>query len=280
MPQRRAITGRSQEPRARFAEELRLLRDQRGLSLRALADLAGWDASLFGKMERGQTLAGPEVVMALDTFYATTDKLLTLWELAKADTAQFRERYRQYMALEAEAAVLWQYSVTMVPGLLQTAAYATEALAAGGLRGQELEQQVSARLGRRAVLDAEDPPSFRAILSEAVLRNSLPDTQAWCEQLEHLVEMGERPNISIYVLPFGFGLHAIVNTDLMLMRMPDGRAVAYVENDVRGELIEERSKVESLHRAYDDLRDLVLSTAESRTFILRMLEERPCEPLT
>lgn len=82
MPPRRVITGRSQEPRKRFAEELRLLRTERGLSLRELAKAVGWDPSQFGKMESGQTLGGPEVVQALDQFYGTPGLLLALWELA------------------------------------------------------------------------------------------------------------------------------------------------------------------------------------------------------
>jgi hypothetical protein len=56
--------------------------------------------------------------------------------------------------------------------------------------------------------------------------------------------------------------------------------VAYTENDVRGELIEENAQVEQLQRAYDAVRDLALSLAESRSFVLRMLEEVPCEPST
>lgn len=57
MPTRRAVTGRSREPRARFAEELRLLRTARGHSLRQLGDRLGWDWSLFGKMEKGRRSA-------------------------------------------------------------------------------------------------------------------------------------------------------------------------------------------------------------------------------
>ncbi|MEV7158074.1 helix-turn-helix transcriptional regulator [Streptomyces misionensis] len=280
MPQRRAITGRSQEPRARFAEELRLLRDQRGLSLRALADLAGWDASLFGKMEKGQTLGGPEVVMALDTFYDTTDKLLTLWELAKADPTQFRERYRQYMTLEAEALSMWHFGGSVLHGLLQTREYAWELLATGSLTEDELEQQVDARMGRQGVLDGECAPPFRAILSEAVLRNCLQDPRMWRRQLEHLATVSERPNVTLYVLPFGAGLHGLMDTAVTFLRLPDGRTVAYVETVVNGELIEEVSRVENLQRRYDAIRDAALSPAASRTFILRMLEEAPCEPST
>ncbi|MER7966256.1 helix-turn-helix domain-containing protein [Streptomyces ardesiacus] len=278
MPQRRAITGRSQEPRARFAEELRLLRHGRGVSLRGVAEVVGWDASQFGKMENGHTLGGPEIVEALDQYYGTGGMLLTLWELAVADPTQFREQYRRYMTLEAEAISLWHYAVSAPPGLLQTAGYAREALAVGWLKGPELEQQVEARLGRRQLLDGDAPPPFRVILSEAVLRTSLRDVEAWREQLAHLAEMAERPSITLQVLPFSAGVHGLMNTAVMFLRLPNGRVVAYSENDLRGELVEENASVELMQRRYDAMRDLALSPAESREFILRTLEEAPCEP--
>ncbi|MCX4762019.1 helix-turn-helix domain-containing protein [Streptomyces sp. NBC_01275] len=280
MPPRRVITGRSQEPRRRFAEELRLLRTGKGESLRQLAEVLGWDASNFGKMEGGQSLGSPEIVEALDQYYGTTPMLLVLWELAVADPSQFKEQYRRYMLLESEAVGLWQFSVSSPPGLLQTDGYAHEALTAGGLRGQELTQQVEARTSRRKLLEGAEAPPFRAILAEAVLRNSLRDLGEWRRQLEYLLEVAERPNVTLHVLPFGSGPHGLMNTDTMFLRLLDARTVAYTENDVRGELIEETGKVEALHRTYDAVRDLALNPAESRTFILRMLEEVPCEPST
>ncbi|WBO65431.1 helix-turn-helix domain-containing protein [Streptomyces camelliae] len=279
MPQRRAITGRSQEPRARFAEELRLLRAMKGVSLRALADAVGWDASLFGKMEKGQTLGGPEVVEALDLYYGTGDKLLTLWELAMADQTQFRERYRRYMLLEAEAVSMWQYSPGIMPGLLQTPEYATELLQQGGLTGAELEKQVAARMGRRELLLAEGGPQFRAILSEAVLRTPLRDPEAWRVQLRHLLEMGERPNVIVQVLPSAKGLHGLTDTDTMFLQGPAG-TVAWVETGYSGELVQESTAVQRLQLRYDRVRDLALTPDESREFIKRMLEEAPCEPST
>ncbi|MEU6283166.1 helix-turn-helix transcriptional regulator [Streptomyces sp. NPDC047028] len=280
MPPRRVITGRSQEPRQRFAEELRLLRAEKGVSLRELARVVGWDPSQFGKMENGHTLGSPEIVQALDQYYGTPGLLLALWELAMADPTQFRERYRRYMSLEAEAVSLWQYSVSRPPGLLQTAGYAREALAAGGLSGEELDQQVDARISRRDVLEGADAPPFRVILSEMVLRNSLRDPGEWRGQLAHLAEWSERSNVTLHVLPFGTGLHGLDSTDTMFLRLLDGRTVAYAENDVQGELIEETGKVESLHHTYDAVRDLALNPTESRAFILRVLEEVPCEPST
>ncbi|MFF4291189.1 helix-turn-helix domain-containing protein [Streptomyces sp. NPDC001633] len=280
MPPRRAVTGRSQEPRQRFVEELRLLRSRKGDSLRQLGETLGWDWSLFGKMEGGQTLGSPEVVQALDQHYGTPGLLLTLWELAAGDPTQFRERYRRYMTLEAEAVSLWHFGVSTVHGLLQTTEYARAVLAVGGIKGDELTRQVEARIGRRQLLTGEDAPPFRTILSEAVLRTSLPNSQEWQRQLQALAEAAERPNITLHVLPHDSGPHGLVSTDVIFLRLPDGRTVAYTENAHRGELIEETGPVERLQRAYDAVRDLALSPAESRKFVMRMLEEVPCEPST
>lgn len=277
MPTRRVVTGRSQEPRQRFVEELRRLRSERGDSLRKLGEVLGWDWSLFGKMESGETLGGPEVVQALDQHYGTPGLLLALWELAVGDPTQFREQYRRYMALEAEAVSLWHYAVSAPPGLLQTEEYACESLAAGGARGEELTQQVEARTGRSVLLSGDSPPHFRSILSEAVLRTPLRDPQAWRTQLEHLVTMAERPDIALHVLPESAGLHGLMNTDVMFLRLTDGRTVAYTENDIRGELYEGSSQVERLQRAYDSLRDLALTPPMSRKFITQMLEDL-CDP--
>ncbi|MET8243876.1 helix-turn-helix transcriptional regulator [Streptomyces sp. NPDC005202] len=276
MPQRRLVTGRSQEPRQRFAEELRQLRAGKGDSLRQLGERLGWDWSLFGKMEKGETLGGPEVVQALDQYFGTPGMLLALWELARGDHTQFREQYRQYMALEAEAVSLWHFAVSVLPGLLQTPGYAREVLAAGGLKGAELEQQVEARMGRRELLEGEDAPPFRTILSEAVLLTPLRDAGEWRAQLEHLLEMSEREDVTVHVLPNSAGLHALMGFDLWYLLLPDGRTVAYTENGYRGELIEETAPVVRLQKAYDSVRDLALSPAESRKYILRKLEEVPC----
>lgn len=280
MPQRRVITGRSQEPRQRFAEELRILRTNSGVSLRKLGERLGWDWSLFGKMEKGETLGSPEVVQALDTYYGTPGLLLALWELAAGDHTQFRERYRRYMALEAEATSLWHFAVSVLPGLLQTAGYAREVLAAGGLKGKELEQQVEARIGRRELLEGEDAPPFRTILSEAVLRTPLRDVGEWRDQLEYLREVSERSNVTMQVLPLSAGLHGLMNAPAMFLRLSNARTVAYTENGYRGDLIEEDAPVERLQRAYDAMRDMALSPTESRKFVLATLEEVPCDPST
>ncbi|GAA3851440.1 helix-turn-helix transcriptional regulator [Streptomyces lacrimifluminis] len=272
------MTSRSQEPRQRFAEELKALREASGESLRQLAEKVGWDFSLFGKMENGHTLGSADVVVALDQYYDTGTLLVTLWEMALGEKAEFKEQYREYMELESEAVSLWHFAVSTVHGLLQTDGYVREVLAVGGIAGEELDQQVEARVGRRALLLREGAPMFRSILSEGVLRTPLRDAKAWREQLVYLVEMADRSNVALQVLPLGVGIHSLVSTDVMFLRLGDGRTRAYTETAYHGELIEENEGVERLQRAYDSVRDLALSRTESRKFIGQMLEEVPCDP--
>ncbi len=103
-------------------------------------------------MEKGETGGGPELVQALDQYCETPGLLLAMWELAISDQSQFKERYQRYMALEAEATSLWHLAVGVLPGVLQTEAYAREVLAAGRLSGEEIDQQVKARLTRGDLL--------------------------------------------------------------------------------------------------------------------------------
>ncbi|MGW5423141.1 DUF5753 domain-containing protein [Streptomyces sp. NPDC003943] len=278
MPPRRVITGRSQEPRKRFAEELKRLRLERRLSFRALGAAVGWDGSLFSKMEKGETLGGPEVVQALETYYGVPkDMLLALWELAVGDTTQFKERFRKYMSLEAEAQRLWHYAVGMLPGLLQTRAYARTVLAASGMVDEELETQVDARIGRRELLTSEVAPTFRTILSETVLRTALADEAEWREQLEYLLTMSEHRNVTIQVMLHSAGHHALMSTDVMFLSLPDGRDVAWVETSNSGTLVQDAADLLALQLKYDRVRDLALSPGETREFILEMLKEKPCD---
>jgi transcriptional regulator with XRE-family HTH domain len=254
-----------------LAEELDRLRNEAGWSLRQLADKLGWDHTHLYKLEKGEGLGSPDVIAALDTAYGTTPHLMMLWELARADV--FRDKYQGYMRLESQATVMQQYAPGVLPGLLQTEDYARELMRTANPRGDDLEAQVTARLGRQALLTGEDPADFRAVLDEAVLCRPLRDPVAWRHQLDHLVEMARRPHVTLQVLPFSVGLHGLGCTDTMLLWLPDGKAVAYTETGYSGELIRERTDVDRLRSAYDHVRDLALTPRESVVFIERLAEE-------
>lgn len=277
-PQKPNVDEDSQSPREKLATGLRRLRAESGMSLRELSAKTGWDHTHLHAMEQGKSLGGPDIIEALDTVYGTTPMLKLMWQLAKEDKGAFREKYQRYMDLEAKSRVMQQFSSGVIPGLLQTEAYAREALKASGLVSDDLEEQVFARLNRQSRLTDDPCSDFRVILDEAVLRHALPSTREWCDQLAHLVTMAARPNVTIQMLPFDSGLHRLIDTDTMFLWLPNGGSVAYIETGYTSDLVEDPEEVEPLRLAYDHLRDRALSPRDSVAFIEKLVENLPCDP--
>ncbi|MFD9904823.1 DUF5753 domain-containing protein [Streptomyces sp. NPDC059063] len=279
MPPRRTASDRSQSARARYAQELALLRSEKGVSLRVLGDAVRADHTHLSHMEHGRSIGGPELARELDLYYGTTH-LIILWEAAAHDPSRFREQYQTYMTLEAQALGLQQYAPSIMPGLLQTEAYARTLLRAAGPADEDaLTEDVVARMDRQDILSrTDDQPEFRAILDEAVLRRPLADPKEWHEQLAHLHQVAELPNVTLQVVLSSVGLHGLTNTDTTFLYLPDGRTLAYVETGYSGALVEDARNVDRLRRSYDHLRDIALSPRKSSDVITQHMEDTPCEP--
>ncbi|GGX24515.1 hypothetical protein GCM10010383_63630 [Streptomyces lomondensis] len=124
-----------------------------------------------------------------------------------------------------------------MPGLLQTEGYARTVLS--GLsgaqttagNGDDLEEQVAARMGRQELLTRDPAPNVRVILNEGALRRPVPNAKVWSEQLSHLVDAAELPNVVIQVLPFTAGVHDLMDSHLWLFWQPgsgQGAALPFV----------------------------------------------------
>ncbi|MGW8452566.1 helix-turn-helix domain-containing protein [Streptomyces niveus] len=278
MGARKPNAGQRPSARQMLAKELARLREESGKSLATLGEETTYDRAYLHKLETGARVGSPGVIAALSTAYGTGDRLTMLWQLAREDA--FADKYKRFMELEAKATVQYAYSVGAIHGLLQTEGYAREVFEATRPRDEnELAEEVAARLGRQDLLRREDAPHFRAVLDESVLRRKTRDPKEWVRQLEHLLEASRLPNVTLQVLPFEAGPHALLGTSVTILWLPDGRAVAYTEDAHSGKLIEDPSEVEKLRLSYDLLRDLALSPRDSVAFIERLLEEnKPCAP--
>ncbi|MDT0450943.1 helix-turn-helix domain-containing protein [Streptomyces hesseae] len=278
MPARKSTSGRKPSARRTLAEELARLREESGRSLSELAEETTYDRAYLHKLEKGDRLGSPEVMQALDQVYGTDKHLSLLWELATEDV--IADKYKRFMALESEATSRYEFSVSTVPGLLQTEDYAREVLRAASSRGlEELEEQVVARLARQEWLFREDLPVYRAILDEAVLMRAPKGPKAWQAQLTHLLDVAAMPNVTLQVLPFSAGLHGLVGTSLTLLWLPGGKTVAYTEDAFAGELTEYPEPVERMRLVYDLVRDDALSPRESVAFVKQVAEDSlRCNP--
>ncbi|MFJ9589230.1 helix-turn-helix domain-containing protein [Streptomyces acidicola] len=270
------VDGERESGRAVLGRTLKFLREKEGKSLGQLADETGYDKSYLYRLEAGERLSKVVVMEDLDRYYGCGDLLVRLWRDARKDV--IKDKYKAFMELEATARVMWLFQLR-VPGLLQTEDYARTVLS--GLsgaqtkagNGDEVEEQVAARMGRQELLYRQPAPSVRVILDEGALRRPVPNRKVWTDQLSRLLDAAELPSVAIQVLPYAAGVHDLMNSDLILLWQRVGEPVAYVEGNGFGKLIDDPDRVLSFRLSYDLVRDAALTPAESTAFIKRLLEE-------
>lgn len=265
-------------PRNMLAAELRRQRERAGWTLMEVSERSNYDPSYLHRLETGARLGSHDVMVVLDRLYGTGDLLSKLWRRAKREEGQ--RRYQGFRDLEAEATGIQEFSVSTVPGLLQTPGYAEELLRSFGPDSEEqLADQVRDRISRQERLTGSKPLNYRALLDESVIRRRTVSPNAWAEQLERLVHAAQEPNIALHIVSHTAGLHSLLNSPLQLLWLPGGRTVAYVESSRSGQLFEEAEEVEHLRLSYDQLRDSALSPSESLELLRVTLEDhQSCTP--
>lgn len=259
--------------RAALGRALRYLREKSGKSLGQLAEETRYDKSYLYRLEVGQRLSKLAVMEDLDRHYGSGELLQGLWKVARREV--FKDKYKEFMRLESRARIMWMFQLA-VPGLFQTEDYAREVLSAAQTSNGNvdvIEEQVAARISRQEILRRDPAPHIRLILDEVALRRPTVDAKVWVEQLNRLIEVCELPGAVLQVLPFSAGVHGLMASHLWLLWEPDGNAVAYVEGNGVGELIDEAEKVAGYRLSYDRVRDLAMSPPESSMFVRRVLKE-------
>ncbi|MDG9718724.1 helix-turn-helix transcriptional regulator [Streptomyces sp. DH24] len=266
--------GERESGRAVLGRTLRYLREKAGKSLGQLAEETGYDKSYLCRLESGERLSKVTVMEDLDSYYGADDLLVGLWKLARYDA--FKDKYKEYMRLEAAARVMRVYTPD-VPGLLQTEDFAREVLSgpqATERDAEAVEEQVAARMGRQLLLRRNSPPNVRFIIDELAFRRPSASAETWLGQLRHIESTADLPNVVVQVLPFAAGVHQLMGRgSLTLLWQADGSAVAYTEGDSSGLLIDDPEDALRHRLSYDHLRDLALTPSDSLTFIRDVLKE-------
>ncbi|WP_257234403.1 helix-turn-helix transcriptional regulator [Streptomyces sp. JV178] len=275
MPRRKSATShgdhRNGSARQVLAKELARLREATGKSLSDLAGETTYDRTYLHKLETGVKLGSPEVMAALDKVYGTGEHLVDLWELARLSA--FRDKFKDFMDLEKQATMRYEYVEATIPGLIQTKEYAREQLRTARPKDEdELDEQITARMARQRVLHGEDAVQYRAILDEAALRRPLSDPAAWRRQLGHVLEIAVLPNVTLQVLPFSAGLQHLLGGSVTILWLPDGRSAVYTEGAYSGELVFDPADAEKLRLSYDLMRDSALKPQDSVDLIRNIME--------
>jgi transcriptional regulator with XRE-family HTH domain len=174
--------------------------------------------------------------------------------------------------LEGRAWRIETFHNAVVPGLLQTAEYTREILAAGDpADAADLnELAITTRAARQRRLTDDAPLELAAILDEAVLRRPIGVPEVMRTQLEHVVERSALANVELRVLPFAVGAHAGLTGSFDILRFHDEQDLVYVET-CGGDMYIDRPKAYT--DAWRRLETVALSEEDSRFMIAAVAKE-------
>ncbi|MEN3584387.1 helix-turn-helix transcriptional regulator [Streptomyces sp. ZYX-F-203] len=183
--------------------------------------------------------------------------------------------FRRWARLEKRAVSLCTYECRLVPGLLQSEAYARAVFEKRIplLSNEQLEAQVVARLERQVMLRERTSVPFSFIVEEAAFRRRFGEPQMMRDLLNHVLAHSALRNVTLQVVPLAAGLHACLDGPLQLLETGEGRRLAYSEGQENGRLIADRKEVSLLHQRYDTLRSQALNHDESRGLLERLRGE-------
>jgi len=270
-----------------LGQQLRERREAARLNLKDAAEYLQRDASTVSRFESGVYPIRRGDLTALLDFYRIHD-LREREEMFRLSEEVWKTGWWEGYArdvdpqfvevpwLEARAERVCSYNALVVPGLLQTRAYAETVIrtAAGGQASEEqISRWLELRMTRQQVLDGDSPTKVIAVIEEWVLRRPIGGTDVMREQLLRLAELGKRATIEVRVLPTSVGPHAGHSGSFILFEMPEPYPdVAYVET-LAGSLYVETPRTEPFAQAYDRLQAVSLGPKESARMVLAIAEE-------
>ncbi|WBB62132.1 helix-turn-helix transcriptional regulator [Streptomyces sp. WMMC500] len=260
-----------------YGAELRRLRTETRLSLEELSGQVPASRAHLSRVETAQVLPPPGLSASLDQFFDTGGHFARLDELVRQSLEIHPAQFRRRMELERRARLIRQYAGMIVPGLLQTAAYARAIFRAYSpdAAPEEIEDKVAARLSRQALLHADTPPDYACVIDEAVLVRPVGGPAVMREQLARLADAVDTPSTTVQLLPGAHGEHALMGGGLTLLTLDTGLLVAYEEGIEIGTLFEGPAGVTARQRAYDLVRSYALSPSQTAAFMRSAMEELP-----
>ncbi len=271
-----------------LGQQLRALRESTGMTLRQAGEYLQRDPSMVSRFETAEYPIRRGDVLALLDLYSvseerTRDGLLQLsddvWRKGWWDGYEntVGRQYIDLVWLQSRAERLRTYGAMLMPGLLQTRAYAEILIrneAAADTPEEQIEKGIELRMTRQQILGGDAPVDFAAVVDESVLRRVVGGPEVMRGQLTKLLEVAERPDVEVRVLPLCRGAHAGLDGAFLLYEMPDPYPdVAYVDTLAGAVYVEDDAAVDRFRQAYHQLSAMALGGKESAALIAATAKE-------
>ncbi|WP_331765127.1 helix-turn-helix transcriptional regulator [Nocardia sp. NBC_01388] len=199
------------------------------------------------------------------------------------DYTELPEWFGLYVVLEDSATRIREYESELIPGLLQTQEYMETVITtpSDGVTPEQVRQRVQVRMERQGLFARPNPPRFDVVLNEAVIRRPVGEPGLMTRQLEYLLDVGKRPNVSIRILPYAAGAHGgmTAGNSFMLLDFPTDPSgepiepsLAYVDTLTGAMYLNKPTEFAAYERVWRDLHKKAVSAADSKNLITSALE--------
>jgi transcriptional regulator with XRE-family HTH domain len=243
-------------PRVRFGVEMRRLREMAQLSQAAVAARLGCTQTQVSRLEKATRTPSRSDAEKLDKLFGTANgvsftRLHQRIVAPPGSPAWFQSWTEE---VEPTLLVLRSWDPLLVPGLLQTEAYARSIFSNGPQNTpEEVEERVKARIRRQQLLDRQPPPTLMVLIDESVLYRRIGDSALMRDQLTHLLEMTQRPTIFIQVVDPACA--AGLAGSFFIAELPDGQGdVVHSESPTMGHTTTDYDIVASVWQRYEAIR--------------------------
>ncbi|MFG3042107.1 Scr1 family TA system antitoxin-like transcriptional regulator [Streptomyces sp. NPDC048330] len=258
-----------------FGEVVKAFRKRAGLTQEAFAPLVGYSVPTVASIEQGRRLPSSDFV---DRAEDVLDAFGVIRAAAKhlARKPGLAKWFRQWARLESQAATLYTYENRLVPGLLQTPAYARTLFEKQipALGDDEVEAKLAARVERMKLLTDRPHTIYSFIVEEHVLRRQTGGPEVMREQAAHVLDICGRRNIDLQIMPQSRGHHAGLDGPMRLLETSENKWHAYCEGQRAAHLLTDPKEVSILQKRYARMRAQALS-AEDSVSLLREMRGAP-----
>ncbi|MGH3932696.1 MAG: helix-turn-helix domain-containing protein [Pseudonocardiaceae bacterium] len=294
-PDHYPISGNPQAParngptvlRIALGAQLRRLREASGITREAAGNAIRASHAKISRLELGRVGFKQRDVADLLTLYGITDEQEreTFLALARqASTPGWWHQYgdilppwfEMYLGLEQASSVIRTYEPQLVPGLLQTEECARAVIRLGHSSESvdDIERRVALRMRRQELLTQPGAPNVWAVVDEAALWR-LGGRTAMREQIQHLIELAEFPNITLQAVPFYSGGHAAAGGPFTILRFadPDLPDVVYLEQLTSALYLDKSQDVDHYLVVMDRLCVQAKSPSKTARFLASIIKE-------
>ena len=268
----------SSGPAARtLAASLREEREARKVGLRVLADMLGILPQLLSAWEKGHRLPSVEDVSATLALLGTTgeqrDRIRTLARHARepnwlaSSNADLPFALTTRLDLERTATTITTWSPLIVPGLLQTPDYIRAIMDNSPVTIEQADKRLRIRLARQGILTRYDPVRFTALIGERSLHENFGDSGIMSDQIDHLLEMSTRRNISLRIVPAGIGYHPGLIGPFDIYEFAGSPPIASVEHVYSTAFLHEDTQISGHQQVAKLIRKVALSEEASQALL-------------